>query len=298
MQTATAMDREGLPEPPNPAGLEGIEFIEYRSARPQALGRVLEAMGFRPVARHRSREVLLYRQGPMNVVIDAHRYAGDESPDAPPVISGVALRVRDAAATYDRCIERGAWPVASHARPMELLIPAIQGPAGARFYFVDRWRDFSIFDIDFTPIPTVERFPPALAGMHWFGVVHYASFGRAAHWIAFFQEMLGLQPVPDDVRFGILPKGTLLRSPCNLFYWQLIEPEPDAAEADPQEMLPRVGIGTPDVLAAVAALRARGVQFADADRLAPQARGALTVAQLGSVCFELVHSPGTDAAAA
>ncbi|HXF46962.1 MAG TPA: 4-hydroxyphenylpyruvate dioxygenase, partial [Burkholderiaceae bacterium] len=119
MQTATAMDREGLPEPPNPAGLEGIEFIEYRSARPQALGRVLEAMGFRPVARHRSREVLLYRQGPMNVVIDAHRYAGDESPDAPPVISGVALRVRDAAATYDRCIERGAWPVASHARPME-----------------------------------------------------------------------------------------------------------------------------------------------------------------------------------
>jgi 4-hydroxyphenylpyruvate dioxygenase len=292
-----SMDREALPKLANPAGLEGIEFIEYRSLRPQALGRVLEAMGFRPVARHRSREVLLYRQGPMNVVVDAHRYAGDESEDASPVISGIALRVHDAAAAYERCLARGAWPVASHAQPMELLIPAIRGPAGARLYFVDRWRDFSIFDVDFTPIPTVDRFPPALAGMRWFGVVHYAGFGRAAHWIAFFQEMLGMQPLPDDVRFGILPKGTLLRSPGNVFYWQLIEPEPDAIEADPEESLPRVGIGTPDVVGAVAALRARGVEFVDAERLAPQARGALTVAQLGSVCFELVHAPVADDAA-
>ncbi|MCX8003507.1 MAG: 4-hydroxyphenylpyruvate dioxygenase [Burkholderiaceae bacterium] len=294
MEAARNEDREELPVPGNPLGLEGIEFVEYRCLRPQALGRVLEMMGFRPVARHRSREVLLYRQGPMNVVIDAHRYAGDVPEAAAPVISGLALRVRDAAAAFERCVAHGAWPVASHARPMELLIPAIQGPAGARFYFVDRWRDFSIFDVDFTPIPTVEQHPPALAGMHWFGIVHYAGLGRVAHWIAFLQEMLGLQPIADEVRFGILPKGTLLRSPCNRFYWQLIEPEPDAVEADPQESLPRVGIGTPDVLAAVAALRARGVEFVTGERLAPQPRGALTVPQLGSVCFELVHSPATD----
>ena len=29
-------------------------------------------MGFRPVARHRSREVLLYRQGDMNIIVNAH----------------------------------------------------------------------------------------------------------------------------------------------------------------------------------------------------------------------------------
>jgi 4-hydroxyphenylpyruvate dioxygenase len=33
---------------------------------------VLEMMGFRPVARHRSREVLLYRQGDLNIVVNAH----------------------------------------------------------------------------------------------------------------------------------------------------------------------------------------------------------------------------------
>ena len=65
-------DRETLTDAANPLGLDGIEFIEYATSKPQALGQVLEMMGFRPVARHRSREVLLYRQGGMNVVINAH----------------------------------------------------------------------------------------------------------------------------------------------------------------------------------------------------------------------------------
>ena len=49
------IDREAVPEMPNRLGIQGIEFIEYATNRPQALGQVLEAMGFRPVARHRSR---------------------------------------------------------------------------------------------------------------------------------------------------------------------------------------------------------------------------------------------------
>ena len=65
-------DRESLADATNPLGLDGIEFIEFVTAKPQALGQVLEMMGFRPVARHRSREVLLYRQGEMNIIINAH----------------------------------------------------------------------------------------------------------------------------------------------------------------------------------------------------------------------------------
>ncbi|NDY94083.1 4-hydroxyphenylpyruvate dioxygenase, partial [Ideonella sp. TBM-1] len=64
---------ESLGPQPNPLGLQGIEFIEYATSRPQALGQQLERLGFLPVARHRSREVLLYRQGGMNVIINAHQ---------------------------------------------------------------------------------------------------------------------------------------------------------------------------------------------------------------------------------
>ena len=80
-------DREAISDVANPLGLDGIEFIEYATTKPQALGQVLEMMGFRPVARHRSREVLLYRQGDMNVVVNAHVGALPRSvqPDETPV---------------------------------------------------------------------------------------------------------------------------------------------------------------------------------------------------------------------
>jgi 4-hydroxyphenylpyruvate dioxygenase len=79
-------DREAIADVANPLGLDGIEFVEYATSRPQALGQVLEMMGFRPVARHRSREVLLYRQGTMNVVINAHvsSVRASEGTGAPP----------------------------------------------------------------------------------------------------------------------------------------------------------------------------------------------------------------------
>ncbi|HEY6135569.1 MAG TPA: 4-hydroxyphenylpyruvate dioxygenase, partial [Rubrivivax sp.] len=90
-------DREHFSDAANPLGLEGIEFIEYATTKPQALGQVLEVMGFRPVARHRSREVLLYRQGSMNIVINAHvsHHPRALQPTERPAITAIALRVRD-----------------------------------------------------------------------------------------------------------------------------------------------------------------------------------------------------------
>ncbi len=133
-------DREAIGELPNPLGLAGIEFVEYRTGRPQALGQLLETVGFHPIARHRSREITLYRQGAMNVIVNAHGVPSDEVP----TISAVALRVRDAGAAYRRALDRGAWGVPVQVEPMELHIPAIHGVGASRLYFVDRWQEFSI----------------------------------------------------------------------------------------------------------------------------------------------------------
>ncbi|MEJ7928720.1 4-hydroxyphenylpyruvate dioxygenase [Ramlibacter sp. AN1015] len=286
-------DREALPDVPNPLGLDGIEFVEYATMRPQALGQVLETLGFRPVARHRSREVTLYRQGGMHLVVNAH--ADDARASATegghPVLSAVAFRVRDARLAHARCVALGGWATPSHAQAMELNIPGIQGPGGSHFYFVDRWQDFSIFDIDFLPIPTVDARPPPVAGSSYFGLVQYIGTGRSADWTTFYARMFGFQEIPDDQRFGIMPAGKLMHSPCRRFMWQLIEPATLDID-DGRERLQRVGIGTPDVPAAVAALRARGVEFVDAGQLHPDDRGALTTTQLGSVAFELVHAEG------
>ncbi len=287
--------RESVPEPPNPLGMCGIEFVEYRTGAPQALGRVLEAIGFRPVARHRSREVLLYRQGTMNVVVDAHRPMGaGEAQDREACISAVAFRVRDAAFAWSRCQELGAWPVASHAQAMELNLPAIRGPGAARYFFVDRWQEFSIYDVDFRPLPGLAtKTLVRESGLDWFGLVQYTGWGRSAEWIAFYKELFGFEPIPDDTRFGVLPRGTLLRSACSSFYWQLVEPQADASVGADVEELHRAGIGAPSVLPVVQRWRSAGVEFVETEHFHPNERGALTKRLAGGVAFELVHrEPG------
>ena len=276
----------------NPVGLDGIEFIEYSTAKPQALGQVLEMMGFRPVARHRSREVLLYRQGGLNIVVNAHQpVAAVEGRGEAPAISAIALRVRDARAAYAYVLERGAWEVTTHPEVMELNIPAIHGAGGSRIYFVDRYQEFSIYDVDFVPIPSVDPHPVTTAGIHFFGIVQYIGPERSYDWIEFYRELIGAELIPDEQRFGIMPKGKLLRTPAldpsKCFMIQLIEPDLNVLDAD--ERLQRIGLGVPDVPAAVQALRALGVEFVETPAAHTEARGAISKTYLGSVVFELVH---------
>ena len=139
----------------------------------------------------------------------------------------------------------------THAQVMELNIPAVHGAGGSRIYFVDRYREFSIYDVDFIPIPTVDQRPAATAGIHFFGVVQYIGPERS----------------------------------CML---QLVEPEVNVVDAD--ERLQRIGLGVPDVLAAVATLRKLGVEFVETQAAHTESRGAITKTYLGSVVFELVHS--------
>jgi 4-hydroxyphenylpyruvate dioxygenase len=286
------LDREAVPEPHNPLGIDGLEFIEFATSKPQALGGVLETMGFRPIARHRSREVELYRQGTMNVIVNSQPADVPRTvqPVERPVISAIAIRVRDADAAFGRALELGAWAIPVRARAMELNIPAIHGVGESLIYFVDRYDDFSIYDIDFRAIPTVDPHPPAIAGMNFFGVVQYIGADRTADWVEFYRQIFGFTPLPDNVRFGIMPKGLLLQSPCRKFYLQLIEPDDTARFAPAEEHLQRIGLGTPDVNAAVAELGKRGVEFLASERVHPSERGALTKAVLGSVMFELVHA--------
>jgi len=157
----------------------------------------------------------------------------------------------------------------------------------SRIYFVDRYKEFSIYDVDF--VPGVDPRPPALTGLHFFGAVQYIGLDRYDDWIEFYTELFGFHALPDEQRFGILPKGHVLRSPCGSFYLQLVEPEFDELDADGGEYFSRIGLGTPDVLASVANLRARGVVFSESPITHVESRGALTAGPLDGVSFELVH---------
>lgn len=292
MTLASVADREAIGTLPNPLGLLGIEFVEYATSRPQALGQVLERLGFVPVARHRSREVQLYRQGDMHIIVNAHQggLSGQAAPSETPVIAAVAFRVRDAASAYRRVLELGAWAVPTQVEVMELNIPAIHGVGSSRIYFVDRHREFSIYDVDFVPIPGVDQRPPAQHGLHLFGVVQYIGLDRADDWTAFYGELFGFAELPREQSFGVLTSGRILASPCGQLHWQLIEPDPDSATFEHDELLQRIAFGCDDVLATAAVLRERGVEFVESVHgVRTDARGALTRPLLGGLVFELVR---------
>ncbi|HEX6157061.1 MAG TPA: 4-hydroxyphenylpyruvate dioxygenase, partial [Burkholderiales bacterium] len=113
---------------------------------------------------------------------------------------------------------------------------------------------------------------------------------RTADWLEFYEHLLGFSVLPRGQYFGVLPKGTLLESPCHKFYLQLIEPPPGAEDVRWEEGLVRVGIGAPDVTAAVKELKSRGAVFVDRGAVQPSEKGALTQPYLGGVTFELVVS--------
>ena len=155
----------------NPLGTDGFEFVEYAAPDPAALGRLFEQLGFTAIARHRSKNVLLYRQGEINFIVNAEpgSFAQAFARVHGPSICAIAFRVKDAAAAYRRATEQGAWGVEAHPGPMELNIPAIKGIGDSLIYLVDRYaRDgtgVSIYDIDFVPFPGVDQHPRG-AGTH------------------------------------------------------------------------------------------------------------------------------------
>src|SRR5215213_9130127 len=113
----------------NPMGLMGFEFVEFASPTPDALGPLFEKMGFELVARHRSKDVLLYRQGDINFIVNrepksqAAYFAAEHGPCA----CGLAFRVKDAHKAYYRALDLGAQPIEIPTGPMELRLPAIKG---------------------------------------------------------------------------------------------------------------------------------------------------------------------------
>ena len=125
----------------NPMGTDGFEFVEYTGPDPQALTALFERMGLVAAARHRSKNVTLYKQGDVNFILNAEpeSFAQAFARLHGPSVCAIAFRVADAAKAYQRAISLGAKPVHGKVGPMELNIPAIEGIGGSLIYLVDRY---------------------------------------------------------------------------------------------------------------------------------------------------------------
>ena len=190
----------------NPMGTDGFEFIEYAAPDPAAMAAVFERMGFSAIARHRHKNVTLYRQGEINFILNAEpdsfaqRFARLHGPS----VCAIAFRVQDAARAYRRAASLGAWGFANQAGPGELNIPAIKGVGDSLIYLVDRWRgkngardgeigNIGFYDVDFEPLQkglTAARLNPEGHGLEYIDhLTHNVHRGRLKEWADFYERV-------------------------------------------------------------------------------------------------------------
>src|SRR6516225_5946161 len=182
----------------NPMQLMGFEFVEFASPTPNVLEPLFEKMGFTLVARHRSKDVLLYRQGDVNFIVnrEPHSHAAYFAAEHGPSACGMAFRVKDSHKAYARALELGAQPVEIPTGPMELRLPAIKGIGGMPIYLIDRFEDGkSIYDIDFEFIEGIAR-RPAGHGLRLIDhLTHNVYRGRMAFWADFYQRLFNFREI-------------------------------------------------------------------------------------------------------
>lgn len=294
---------------PDGARILGFEFVEYAAPDPAAFGGYLSRLGFTAVARHRSKDVVLYRQNGINIIVnsDVESFEQSYSHLRGVRICAIALRVRDAAAAYEQALRRGAWEVESQVRVMEVNIPGIAGAGETVTYFIDRFDHPSIYDIDFVTIPhDAPGDGASLTRIH--SITYSVRDGRARDCADFGVAVLGLEEAVDDVRSARGGATTVVRTPDGSVRLVFAEPEvagTSGAAADPLfESVQHVTFASSDIDATVRAFEARGVGF---ERVGTSGR-ALRIVTLpqpvagdsrdtptsvaqhaGSVCFDVVE---------
>jgi 4-hydroxyphenylpyruvate dioxygenase len=269
----------------NPMGTDGFEFIEYAAPDPAAMGEVFQRMGFKPIARHRHKNVLLYRQGGINFIINgepdsfAQRFARLHGPS----VCAIAFRVRDAKAAYERAISLGAWGYANQAGPGELNIPAIKGIGDSIIYFIDRWRgkngapegsigNIGFYDVDFEPLPEAELNPTGNGLTYIDHLTHNVHRGRMNYWAEFYERLFNFKEVRYfDIEGQVTGvKSKAMTSPCGKIRIPINE-EGNEKAGQIQEYLDKyrgegiqhIAMGSTDLFKTVDALKAHGVKLLD-----------------------------------
>ncbi len=269
-------------------GTDGFEFIEYAAPDPAAMGALFERMGFTAIAKHRHKQVTLYRQGGINFIVNAEpdsfaqRFARLHGPS----ICAIAFRVDNARLAFERAQALGAWAYAGTSGPGELNIPAIKGIGDSLIYLVDKWRgkggahpgdigNIGFFDVDFEPLAkqSGQALDPVGHGLTYIDhLTHNVHRGRMAEWADFYERLFNFREVRYfDIEGQVTGvKSKAMTSPCGKIRIPINE-EGNEKAGQIQEYLDKyhgegiqhIAMGSTDLFASVDALRRRGVKLLD-----------------------------------
>ena len=252
----------------NPLGLDGFAFCEFTSPDPLGMGAQFEQLGFVPAARRPERGLTLYRQGRINLVLNAGGIQGAEFRKLHgPSANGMGFRVADAEAAYAIALERGAKPFDAKMTALPGA-KSIEGIGGSVLYLVDS-----------DPFADWEAVPGWQEASARNGVgldlldhlTHNVRRGQMRTWSSFYNKLFGFE---EQKYFDIKGQATGLFSqamiaPDRAIRIPLNESQDDKSQIEEflreynGEGIQHLALTTNDIYATVEKLRARGVRLQD-----------------------------------
>jgi 4-hydroxyphenylpyruvate dioxygenase len=194
-----------VPAMPDRIAVEGVEFVEFAADEEEAgdLGAMLHMLGFERAGRHISKDVDLWRQGGINIVVNTEHegFAHSSYIVHGTNICDIGLKVEDAAATVERARALGADLFEQPAGPGELKIPAIRGVGGGVMHFIDAKSDLArVWEIEFEPV--ADEAKPRDAGLTRIDhVAQTMNYEEMLTWLLFYTSIFatGKTPMVDVV---------------------------------------------------------------------------------------------------
>ncbi|WP_340116760.1 TIM barrel protein [Pelagibius sp. 7325] len=189
-----------VPAMPDRVPVSGIEFIEFAADEREGdeLGNLLRALGFRRAGRHIAKDVELWRQGGINIVINTERegFAHSSYLVHGTSVCDLGLKVEDAAATVERARTLGASLFDQPVGPGELKIPAIRGVGGGIMHFIDDRSDLGrVWEIEFESMDD----PEASTDAGLIAVDHIAqtmNYEEMLTWLLFYTAIFRTHKTP------------------------------------------------------------------------------------------------------
>lgn len=256
----------------NPMGTDGFEFVEYAHPNPAELHALFELMGYAPVAKHKTKNITLYRQGHINYLVNEEPgshgfdFVAAHGPCAP----SMAFRVVDAKKAYARAIALGAEPADVSPARKTLDVPAIKGIGGSLLYFVDRYgAKGTAYDLEFDWLgiknPWIEG-----AGLFYLDhLTHNVHRGRMDVWTGFYENLFNFRQIRffdiEGRASGLFSRA--LTSPDGKIRIPINEDAGDAGQIEEYlatyrgEGIQHIACGSSDIYRTVERLRDDGLPF-------------------------------------
>ncbi|MGB5557914.1 MAG: TIM barrel protein [Paracoccaceae bacterium] len=187
-----------LPAMPAPITTKGVAFVEFatQGASAQELETLLTKLGFCKCAQHIAKNVNLWQQGEIRIVVNTETtgFAHSAYVAHGTTVCDIGIAVGNAEATVDRATKLGADAFSQPIGPGERLIPAIKGLGGGIIHFLEPGGGQpDVWTTEFTPTGN------SAEGAGLTGIDHLAqttSYDEMLSWTLFYCSLFDMRKAP------------------------------------------------------------------------------------------------------